>query len=204
LAVSLPALYLFQSGAVDRWIGWAFVPSDLERGRWVGLFTSMWLHGSWAHALMNAVGALTFAAPVARRLSGGAGLVAFFGLYLIAGLCGTLGYAALHWGSNVPLVGASGAVFGLIGASTRLMTTSRHVLPLTDPAVVRASLAWMGVNLLVGLIGFAPGVEGARVAWEAHAFGFLAGLLLIGPTIRFVQPTEQPFASRAEPRNPVD
>jgi membrane associated rhomboid family serine protease len=47
--------------------------------------------------------------------------------------------------------------------------------------VIAASIAWMAVNAVTGLIGYAPGADGARIAWEAHAFGFLAGLLAIGP-----------------------
>ena len=39
---------------------------------------------------------------------------------------------------------------------------------------ITTSIAWMGINAVVGLIGFAPGAEGARIAWEAHAFGFVA------------------------------
>ena len=46
----------------------------------------------------------------------------------------------------------------------------------------------MLVNLLIGLVGFAPGAEGARIAWEAHAFGFLFGILVIGPLGRWFAP----------------
>ncbi|NBB66259.1 rhomboid family intramembrane serine protease, partial [Pseudomonas sp. ODNR1LW] len=59
-----------------------------------------------------------------------------------------------------------------------------RVLRLFDRRVVSASVAWMAVNAVTGLIGYAPGAEGARIAWEAHAFGFLAGLLAIGPLAR--------------------
>jgi membrane associated rhomboid family serine protease len=41
------------------------------------------------------------------------------------------------------------------------------------------------INALVGLIGYAPGVEGARIAWEAHAVGMIAGYLAIGPLFRW-------------------
>ena len=58
------------------------------------------------------------------------------------------------------------------------------VLALTDRRVVTASLAWMGVNALTGLIGFAPGADGAGIAWEAHAVGFVVGILAIGPLAR--------------------
>jgi membrane associated rhomboid family serine protease len=118
---------------------------------------------------------------VARLLRGVSGTIAFVGLYIVAGVIAALGYAWIHAGSGQAVWGASGAVFGLIGAATRLMGGYGRVLPLTDRRVLSASAAWMGVNLAIGLIGFAPGAGGAGIAWEAHAIGFVAGLIAIGP-----------------------
>ena len=56
-----------------------------------------------------------------------------------------------------------------------------RVRPLLDRRVIGASIAWMGVNALTGLIGYAPGAGGATIAWEAHAVGFVVGILAIGP-----------------------
>ena len=192
VAASMPALYFFQERSHDFWLGLAFAPIDLSEGRYGGLVTSMLLHGSWVHALMNAVGALTFGAPVARLFRGAVGVAVFLTLYICAGIFATLGYGLVHLDSTDPLVGASGAVFGLIGASTRLLGGRGRVLPLTSRVVITSALAWMAVNAVVGLIGFAPGVEGARIAWEAHAFGFLFGILAIGPLARvFARPDER-------------
>ena len=194
VAVSMPALFFFQARSSDSWIGLAFVPTELAQGRWTGLFTSMLVHGDWVHALVNAVAALTFGTPVARLLKGSGGVGAFIVLYSVSGAVGALGYALIHLGSSQPMGGASGAVFGLIGAATRLLGGGGRVLPLTDRRVVTTSIAWMGVNAVIGLIGFAPGAEGAQIAWEAHAFGFLAGLLLIGPLGRWFGETQAPLA----------
>lgn len=192
LAASMPALYVLQERSRDNWLGLAFAPIDLGEGRYGGLFTSMLVHGSWVHALMNAVAALTFGAPVARLFRGPAGAGVFLALYICAGTFATLGYGLVHLGSPDPLVGASGAVFGLIGAATRLLGGGGRVLPLTNRSVITTSIAWMGINAVVGLIGFAPGAEGARIAWEAHAFGFLFGILAIGPLARlFARPDER-------------
>lgn len=201
LAVSMPILFALQERSRDFWVGLAFVPADLGEGRYGGLFTSMLVHANWAHALMNAVGALTFGAPVARLFRGSVGVGVFLALYIAAGVVATLGYALVHPGSTAPLVGASGAVFGLIGAATRLMGGRGRVLPLTDRGVITASIAWMVVNVVVGLIGFAPGVEGARIAWEAHAFGFLFGILAIGPLARLFARPDDRMAS-ADPNGP--
>lgn len=195
VAASMPALYFFQERSRDYWIGLAFSPIDLSEGRYGGLLTSMLVHAGWAHALMNAVAALTFGAPVARLFRGAVGVGVFLSLYICAGIFATMGYALVHPGSTDPLVGASGAVFGLIGAATRLLGGRGRVLPLTNRAVITTSIAWMAVNLVVGLIGFAPGVEGARIAWEAHAFGFLFGILAIGPLARLFARPDERFAS---------
>lgn len=197
LAASMPALFFFQERSADGWIGLAFAPVDLAKGRYGGLFTSMLVHGGWAHALMNAVAALTFGAPVARLFKGAVGVGVFLSLYVASGVFATLCYGLAHWGGAEPLVGASGAVFGLIGAATRLLGGRGRVLALSDRSVITTSIAWMAVNLVVGLIGFAPGVEGARIAWEAHAFGFLFGILAIGPLARLFARPDTGFASEA-------
>jgi membrane associated rhomboid family serine protease len=170
----------------DMGASMAFAPIDLQNGRWGGLFTAMLLHGGWAHALMNAVGALAFGAPVARLFGERFGSSVFLLFYIGCGVIAALGYGLVHWGSSDPMVGASGAVFGLIGGATRLMGAPQgwrggRVLSLLDRRVIAASIAWMAVNAVTGLIGYAPGADGARIAWEAHAFGFFAGLLAIGP-----------------------
>lgn len=206
LALSMPGLYFFQERAHDYWLGLAFAPVDLQRGRFGGLFTSMLVHGGWLHALMNAVAALTFGAPVARLFRGAIGALIFLALYIVSGVVATLGYGLVHWGGTDPLVGASGAVFGLIGAATRLLGGGGQVLRLNDPTVIRSGIVWMAVNAVAGLIGFAPGAEGARIAWEAHAFGFLFGILAIGPLARIFAPLSakpyERFDSRPYPGDP--
>lgn len=202
VGASMPALYFFQERLADGGAAWAFVPADLAEGRFGGLFTSMLLHGGWTHAIMNAVGAVVFGAPVARMLTGVRGVPAFFALYIGAGVLAAFGFGLVHWGSHDALVGASGAVFGLIGAAMRLTGGRGRVLPLTDPGLIKASLAWMAVNLIAGLVGLAPGVEGARIAWEAHAFGYLVGVLAIGPLARWFGNTNPAFDSSARLGDP--
>jgi len=184
IALSMPALFFFQQGLPDMGASMAFAPADLEHGRWSGLFTAMLLHGGWTHAIMNAVGALAFGAPVARLFGDRIGPTVFLLFYIGCGVIAALGYGLVHWGATTPMVGASGAVFGLIGGATRLLGGRGRVLGLFHRRVVGATIAWMAVNAITGLIGYAPGTDGARIAWEAHAFGFFAGLLLIGPLAR--------------------
>jgi membrane associated rhomboid family serine protease len=160
----------------------ALVPADLARGRWLGLLTVMFVHGGWAHALINAVSALAFGPPVARLMGPGlkgAGL--FFLFYIACGVLSALGYVALHPNSTEPVVGASGAIAGLMGGAARLLgPDARPVAPIISRPVISLGSSWLVVNLLMLLFG-APMMEGARIAWEAHIAGFVAGVLLIGP-----------------------
>ena len=185
LAASIPVLYFLQTLTPNEGLAWAFRPASLvEGGWWPGVVTSMGLHAGWTHALINAAFALAFGPPVARLFSGAKGAAIFFSYYIVCGLVGTLGFGLMHLGEMTPMVGASGAVTGLLGGAVRLLGGSGRLKPLTDRGVLTTSAAILGINLITGLIGYTPGVESAGIAWEAHAFGYLAGLLLIGPLYR--------------------
>ena len=138
--------------------------------------------------------ALAFGGAVARRVGG----VRFLGLGLLSGVAGALAFLALNWGLLAPMIGASGAVSGLMGATMRFLFTaidgggfrqlrdapaSVPLMPLTatlrDRRVVIATAIWLVVNaaatLGLGAIG-----SGGDVAWEAHIGGYVAGLLAFG------------------------
>lgn len=196
VAASMPALFALQRLLPDEGLRWAFVPVSLiQGGWWPGILSSMVLHGSWGHALINAGFAFAFGPPVARLFSGAKGGAVFLAYYIVCGLAGTLGYGLVNLMSEQPMVGASGAVTGLLGGAIRLMGTDGRPRPLGDRSVIGMSLAILALNVVTGLIGFAPGVEGAQIAWEAHAFGFIAGLLLIGPLARVFGNSRTGFAS---------
>lgn len=188
LAVSMPLLFWLQIRLPDMGMTWAFYPVDLGRTLgWPGIVTAILLHGSWTHAALNAVTSLCFAPPVARMLPGWRGAVVFALFYIGCGIIASLGYGLLHLASSDPMVGASGAVSGLLGAAIRLMGRPSWAGP--KPLKDRRTLTMVGVlfaiNAMVGLIGYAPGAEGARIAWEAHAVGMVAGYLAIGPLFRW-------------------
>jgi len=178
------ALQVFVLGEA-AYQAFGFSPAGLETGGWPGLFTALFVHGNLAHVLMNTAGALAFGAPVARLLGvRGLGPVVFFAFFLVCGALANYGFARLHPGADVLLVGASGSVFGLIGAATRILAGRGGLAPVFAPRVLAMTAAWIGLNLVVGLLGASPGLDaGQAVAWEAHVFGFLAGLLLIGPAV---------------------
>ena len=204
LAVSLPILFWLQEGSPDFGLSLAFQPASLWRGGWwPGVLTSMFLHASWGHVAMNALGVFAFAPPVARLMPGIRGVIAFLAFYLMTGLVGTIGYGLVYPDTFDPLVGASGAVFGLTGAAFRLLGRRDGSLrSLGDRRFLVMAAVIMAVNAGAGLIGLAPGAEGARIAWEAHAFGFIAGALLIGPWARLFGSRRTSFDSPPDLRDP--
>jgi len=176
---------LFPADAVVG--AYAFSPMNLAPGRWETLITSIFLHGSWAHAMMNGAFALAFSAPLARLFGPKVeGALLFFSFYVLAGVLANLGYAAAHPGGQGLVVGASGAVSGLMGAASRLMAGHGRVGPILSRPVLGMGAGWVAINLIIAVVGgsFLPGSGSAGVAWEAHIAGFIVGVLLIGPFAR--------------------
>lgn len=191
VAGALLGSYLLQigAGAPEAWIErFGFSPAELQRGRWDGLVTSIFAHGGWTHVGMNAIGALAFGAPVARFLGlRPTAVLSFFLFFLICGALSALGFAGVHPGSDKLLVGASGAVSGLMGAASRLIDRRPGLAPLASSTVIGMAVGWVVVNLLMALFGLSMVTGGAPVAWEAHLFGYAAGLLLIWPLARLLR-----------------
>jgi len=170
-----------------------FAPRDLLDGRVDTLVLSIFLHGGWAHVLTNAAFALAFATPVSWRMGEDAkGAIAFFVFFLACGLLGNLGYALISYGGDVPAVGASGAVAGMMGAASRLMGRQGglpgDLAPFRSRIVIGMAASWLVVNLIFGLIlvGWAPGTGGAPIAWQVHLAGYAAGLFLISPALALI------------------
>src|SRR6185295_11159369 len=104
---------------------------------WPRMVSMMFVHGGWAHAIMNALAALAFGPPVARLLGSDLrGAALFFLFYLVCGVLANLGYSLLHLGSIDPVVGASGAVSGLMGAATRLFGREQGLSPILSRPVL--------------------------------------------------------------------
>jgi membrane associated rhomboid family serine protease len=187
---------ILASYAWQAWLGggehavdaFGFTPQGLAKGRWVGFFTMMFIHGGWTHAIMNSLAALAFGPPVARLFGedakGAAGFIAF---YLVCGMLANLGYAGLHPHDTTPVVGASGAVSGLVGAATRTFGREEGLSPIMSRPVMSLAGGWIAANLLLAITGASPLMPGAKIAWEAHVVGLVAGLLLIEPAVRLIR-----------------
>jgi membrane associated rhomboid family serine protease len=100
----------------------AFLESHMANPRtlWeraVPFVSYLGLHGSWTHLVINCLWLLAFGPIVARRF----GSVLFLFFFLVCGLAAAAFYIALNWASPVPVVGASGAISGLMAAAVRML-----------------------------------------------------------------------------------
>ncbi|GMU39842.1 MAG: hypothetical protein AMXMBFR23_07080 [Chloroflexota bacterium] len=141
----------------------------------LSVFTSMFLHGGLLHLAGNMWFLWVFGNNVEDRF----GHVRYALLYLACGVIATLGFVAMRPAEVTPLIGASGAVAGILGAY--LLLYPRHAvvswvgwLVVPVPAFVFLAIWFVG-QFFVGDIG---------VAWEAHVAGFLGGMLLTWPLAR--------------------
>lgn len=194
---------------LDNWLlgATAFIPSRYSDpdaiqlpGGWYANYTSwithIFIHGSALHLMFNGAWLLAFGGAVANRV----GATRFATFTLICGIAGALAYLLVRWGQFAPMVGASGAVMGLMGASMRflypaldrgrgslrnihqnlrsvpLMTLRESV---TDIRVLMTTAMLVVLNM-AGAFGMGPGTSEGTIAWEAHAGGYLAGFLLFG------------------------
>jgi membrane associated rhomboid family serine protease len=149
--------------------------------------TYIFLHGGLGHLAINCIWLLPFGAVVARRY--GAGL--FFVFFLICGIAGAAAHLAFNWGSTLPVVGASGAISGLMGAAFRMMEpfpprfeippSARALAPILSRRIVVWSAVWVGINVVAGVTGLGTGTQVRLIAWQAHLGGYFAGLFLAGP-----------------------
>ncbi|WP_432283693.1 rhomboid family intramembrane serine protease [Aminobacter sp. BA135] len=170
----------------------AFIPIrysgqyDLEIWAFTSPLTYAFLHGGFAHLALNMVWLAAFGSPLANRL-GNARFSAFFAVTTLAAVA--LHYV-LHSTDASPLVGASGAISGMMGAAARFSfqvdrsqgkpAFAGAPVPIRDVFRSRTAMTflgvWMVINLVTGIVGFTPGVDN-QIAWEAHIGGFLAGFL---------------------------
>jgi len=172
------AFVMAQSGLSESWPG-----TVLERA--VPFLSYMGLHNDWTHLVINCFWLLAFGPVVARRL----GPVLFLLFFLVCGASGAVTYLAFNWGSPIPVVGASGAISGLMAAALRMLPSlapwaepgSAPLAPIFSRQIMMFTAVWAAINLLAGVTGLGLGGETGLIAWQAHLGGFLAGLLLCGP-----------------------
>jgi membrane associated rhomboid family serine protease len=151
----------------------------VEGPRWNALFTSMFMHGGWMHLLGN----MLFLWVFGNNIEDSMGHLRFLVFYLVCGLAATFTHIYFSPASNLPMVGASGAISGIMGAYILLYPGARvrTYFPPFFLFRIRAFfflLLWFVLQLWEGL-SMEPTAEEGGVAVWAHIGGFVAGLLLI-------------------------
>lgn len=165
------------------------VTHNVDPGGWlargVPFVSYMALHNDFTHLVINSLWLLAFGPIVARRFGG----ILFLLFFLVCGVAGALTHLAFNWGSLAPVIGASGAISGLMAAGLRLLPSQapwahageEKLAPIFSRQILVFTLIWMAINLVAGLTGLGVGGEAGLIAWQAHLGGYLAGLLLAGP-----------------------
>jgi len=220
IAVHVAREYLIDSES-DHWLvlTMAFIPARFsgeelpggEIAKLTSFLSHAVLHGDFTHLTVNCGWLLAFGTIVARRIDA----IRFILLLAISAVAGAMLFLALNWGLLQPMVGASGAISGMMGAAIRFMFQPRTpkwrgVGRQLAPAMTLSQLArdprsrmmigsWLALNLLFGLF-LGKVITTGGIAWEAHLGGFFAGLLAFpwfdsaaGAAVQFVEdhdPTE--------------
>ncbi|GAA3122786.1 rhomboid family intramembrane serine protease [Streptomyces echinatus] len=163
------AVFLVQLSVGDRFtnrfelIGQAYAPfldgvQGVAEGQYYRLLTSMFLHGGYAHIVFNMLGLWWVGGPLEAAL----GRARYLALYFVSGLAGSA-LTYLIAAPNQPSLGASGAIFGLFGATAVLMRRLNYDM--------RPVLALLVINLIFTFN------SSLNISWEAHIGGLVAGVV---------------------------
>lgn len=205
---AMTTVHLLRQGLSEDWDTWvtlamAFIPARYsgfadqlpggEIASVASFLTHTLVHGDWVHLGLNAAWLVAFGGAVANRV----GTARFLLLFAFCALVGAATFLVFNPGLMAPMVGASGAISGLMGATMRFLfpAIDKHSLAalrenpraiplmplgvaLRDQRVVLVTLVFLAANVLavlgIGSVGF------SGIAWEAHIGGYFAGLLFFG------------------------
>ncbi|MEW6401230.1 MAG: rhomboid family intramembrane serine protease [Chloroflexota bacterium] len=161
---------------------WGVIPVEFHAdlyAEWQTLFSSMFLHGGWFHLLSNMWVLFIFGDNVEDRMGGFSYLI----FYLLCGLAAALLQAYVLPTSRLPMIGASGAIAGVLGAFMIFFPRARiaslvpilFIFTLVEIPAVLFLIFWFVSQLFSGLMS----LEGASggVAWWAHIGGFVFGMI---------------------------
>lgn len=208
IAIHVLRQFLSENADEELLLALAFIPARYggHAPEWAGgglasltsPVTYMLLHGDISHLGLNTASLVAFGAILERRLSS----MRFVVFTLVCGIAGAFTFLAFNWELASPLIGASGAISGMMAASLRILFSALDTAPggragemlrnaprliavkplgpaLADRKMILAVGAWLGINALAAYGLGTPGQAGL-IAWEAHIGGFIAGLLLLG------------------------
>ena len=166
---------------------WGVVPREYSSGHdiapliplpfWSTLVTSMFLHGGWLHLGGNMLYLWIFGDNLNKVM----GHVRYFLFYMVCGLAAGLAHIAFNSGSNVPSLGASGAISGVLGGYMLLFPRNRVRVMTRGGIMAVPAYVMLGLWILIQIVSGAmnQGGAGGGVAFMAHIGGFAAGLVLV-------------------------
>jgi membrane associated rhomboid family serine protease len=170
-------------GVVPVRVSTSLGQGGVDTGAWLSFGTSMFLHGGWMHLLGNMLFLYVFGDNIEDRC----GHARFVLFYLLAGAAAAGTQVAVNPTSPMPMVGASGAIAGVLGAYVILFPRARvlTLLPLFIffqlielPAYLFLGL-WFLLQIASGVLSLKIGGDAGGVAWWAQIGGFLSGALFL-------------------------
>jgi rhomboid family protein len=172
------------SASLERFIfTWGLIPDRLVADPtrvWITIFSAMFLHGGWVHILSNMWVLYIFGDNVEARMGGMRYLI----FYLLSGVAAGLLQTYILPTSGVPMIGASGAIAGILGAYLILYPGARiaslipilFIFTIIEVPAFIFLLFWFVLQLFSGLF-MIQGGGGSGIAWWAHIGGFIFGLI---------------------------
>ena len=164
---------------------WGLIPAHLfdnPEGTWETIFSSMFLHGGWFHIISNMWVLYIFGDNIEARL----GKIRYLIFYLLSGVAAAVLQAYLLSISETPMIGASGAIAGVLGAYLILFPGSRiaslvpilFILTIVEVPALIFLVFWFITQLYSGLFAM-QGASASGIAWWAHIGGFLFGMFMV-------------------------
>ena len=188
LANVLVFLYELQLGPdalKDFIFTWGLIPANIFSDpdtTWTTFFSSMFLHGGWFHIINNVWVLFIFG----DNVEAGMGKIRYLVFYLVSGVAAGLLQSYILPSSTVPMIGASGAVAGVLGAYLILFPRSRiaslvpilFIFTIVEIPATLFLIFWFLSQLYSGLGALRGGGE-SGIAWWAHIGGFMFGALMV-------------------------
>lgn len=181
LMINVAVFYLMMQGGYEFIYRWAFVPVRFLSNPlddWPTIFTSMFMHASWAHIFGNMLYLGIFGDNVEDKF----GHLRYLLFYMICGIIATLAQLLFITGSEIPLLGASGAIAGILGAYFLMFPRKQvyvlflfRIVPM--PAYIVLGL-WIVLQMFSSIGTITTMEDAGGVAYIAHVAGFIAGFFL--------------------------
>jgi len=162
-------------------VQWSFVPQRFLANPLAGfltLFTSMFMHAGWLHIAGNMLYLWIFGDNVEDRF----GRVKFLIFFLVCGLVATFAQMVFNMHSEIPNLGASGAIAGVLGAYILMFPKGRIKVLLVNRVVLLPALIvlglWIALQFFSGIGSIMGSTDEGGVAYMAHIGGFVIGFIL--------------------------